>query len=76
MGAAAALASIDVLFEDRLLEHAESMGQLIENRLHELTKKYDFVSHIQGLGLFWTVHVAGENANTPIRRATENIKKT
>ena len=39
LGAAAALASIDVLFEDHLLEHAESMGRLIENRLREMTEK-------------------------------------
>ncbi len=75
LGAAAALASIDVLFEDHLLEHAESMGRIIEKRLHELIKKYGFVSHIQGLGLFWTVHIAGEAANTPVRRATEKYQE-
>lgn len=75
LAAAAALASIDVLFEDRLLEHAQSMGALIEDRLQKIVEKHAIVSHIQGIGLFWTVHIAGENANTPVRRATEKYQK-
>ena len=75
LGAAAALASIDVLFEDKLIEHALSMGVWIEKRLLELAEKYPIVSHIQGIGLFWTVHLAGQDENTPVRLATEKYQE-
>ncbi len=75
LASAAALASIDVLFEDRLLEHAKTMGIWIEKRLKKIAEKHEIVSHIQGIGLFWTVHIAGENTNTPVRRATEKYQE-
>lgn len=75
LAAAAALASIDVLFDDRLLEHTQSMGTWVEKRLLVLAEKYPIVSHIQGIGLFWTVHIAGQDKNTPVRRATEKYEE-
>ncbi len=75
LAAAAALASIDALFEDRLLEHAQSMGVWIEKRLQKIAEKHEIVSHIQGIGLFWTVHIAGESESAPVRRATEKYQK-
>ncbi len=74
LASAAALASIDALYEEQLIEKAESMGFWIKNRLEEIAEKHAIVSHIQGIGLFWTVHIAGEDASTPVRRATEKYQ--
>ncbi len=74
LAAAAALASIDTLIEDELLEHARAMGDRIERRLLEIADNHAIVSHIQGIGLFWMVHIAGKDENTPVRLATEKYQ--
>ena len=75
LGASAALASIDTLFEENLLKKTRNMGVWVEKRLLEFAKKFEIVSHIQGIGLFWTIHIRGENKNTPVRRATEKYER-
>ncbi len=75
LAAAAALASIDTLIEDKLLEHTQAMGDWVGRRLLEIAEKHANVSHIQGIGLFWMVHIAGKDKNKPVRRATEKYQE-
>ncbi len=75
LAAAGALASIETLFDDKLLEHTQAMGVRVEKRLQEISEKHAIVSHIQGIGLFWTIHISSEDPNKPVRRATEKYQK-
>lgn len=74
LAAAAALASIDTLIEERLLEHTRAMGEWVEDRLLEIADKHAIVSHVQGIGLFWMIHIAGGQNDQPVRRATEKYQ--
>lgn len=48
---AAALASIKVIEEERLIENASRMGKLMMERLIEMKKRFSFVGDVRGLGL-------------------------
>jgi len=48
---AAAVATIDAMIEEKMLENAVVRGEQIMKRLHQLQKKYPQISEIRGLGL-------------------------
>ncbi|KAI6222491.1 hypothetical protein M3Y99_01496600 [Aphelenchoides fujianensis] len=50
---AAILAVLDVLREERLVEHAREMGRLFEVALRELQAKHECIGDVRGVGLFW-----------------------
>lgn len=58
---AAALASIDVIEKDGLLENARKMGEYFMSRLNEFRDKYDFVKEVRGLGLMIGMEVADQS---------------
>ncbi len=77
LACAAALASIEVLTEDGLLEQGREMGQYLGWRLQELGREFDCVGDVRGLGLFWTMELVKERrSKTPLRRATEKYEPT
>ena len=77
LGAAAALASIDVLFEDGLIDRAAELGAYLGDKLTALQGRHQSIGDVRGLGLFWTIElVADRDARTPLRRATEKYSKT
>ncbi len=77
LGAAAALASIDVLFEDGLIDRAAELGAYLGDKLTALQGRHQSIGDVRGLGLFWTIElVADQDAKTPLRRATEKYSKT
>jgi 4-aminobutyrate aminotransferase len=47
----AALATLDVLQQERLVENAETVGAHLKKRLVELQGKYDAIGDVRGLGL-------------------------
>ena len=52
--AAAALANIDYMMENKLIENAEKLGPVCEDFLTALQKKYpDIIGSLQGKGLAW-----------------------
>lgn len=54
---AAALAVIDIIEEENLLQKSEIMGKKIETKLHDLAEKYAFVGEIRRLGSMVAIEI-------------------
>ena len=77
LGAAAALASIDVLHDEGLLERTRELGDYLGERLGALTARHGCVGDVRGIGLFWTIELVRDRATrAPLRRATEKYERT
>jgi len=48
----AALATLDVIKSERLMENARRLGSLALKRLNEMKEKYEIVGDVRGMGLF------------------------
>src|SRR5712664_1377210 len=57
MGCAAALATIRVYEEDRLIENARRMGAVMRDRLEDLERRYPSVGATRSIGLFGIVEL-------------------
>lgn len=77
LACAAALASIDVLQEDRIVDRVRKMGEYLGRRLAALAETHKSVGDVRGLGLFWTIElVKSKETKEPFRRATEKYAFT
>ena len=77
LGAAAALASIDVLHDEGLLERTRELGDYLGERLGALKARHGCVGDVRGIGLFWTIELVRDRATrAPLRRATEKYERT
>jgi taurine--2-oxoglutarate transaminase len=77
LACAAALASIKVLQEDGLVDHARELGEYLGQRLTALAEKHHAVGDVRGLGLFWTLElVKDRDTKEPVRLATEKYAYT
>ncbi|MEO7760575.1 MAG: aspartate aminotransferase family protein [Casimicrobiaceae bacterium] len=72
VGCAAALATLDVIADEKLVEHAATLGAQTLLRLQALPKKYPLVSNVRGIGLLLAVELrdpkTGESANDAAER--------
>lgn len=76
LGAAAALASIDVLHDEGLLERTRELGDYLGAQLAALAARHPCVGDVRGIGLFWTVELVRDRATRePLRRATEKYER-
>ncbi|MFZ9040340.1 MAG: aspartate aminotransferase family protein [Ilumatobacteraceae bacterium] len=67
VSAAVALAVLDVIADEGLLEHATLTGELLGERLAELANRYEVIGAVQGRGLFWGLDlVADRTTREPI----------
>lgn len=77
LGCAAALASIEVLFDDGLLEQAKETGNYLKGQLESLKERHPSVGDVRGLGLFWTLElVRNRTSHQPLRKTTEKYSPT
>lgn len=77
LGCAAALASINVLHEDKILDRVTEMGQYLGSRLRALEKEHKSVGDVRGIGLFWTLElVKNRRTREPFRRHTEKYSRS
>jgi taurine---2-oxoglutarate transaminase len=76
LACAGALAGIDALLNDGLLEHARVTGERLGKRLIELGARFPCVGDVRGLGLFWTMEMVMPGSQKPLRRATEKYEET
>ena len=77
LAASAALASLEVLEEEKLVERAASLGAYLGEKLHALKPHHPSIGDVRGLGLFWTIElVADRTSKKPLRRATEKYSRT
>jgi 4-aminobutyrate aminotransferase len=62
----AALATLDVLQHEKLVENADKVGAHVKQRLFELQKKHECIGDVRGLGLMLaTEFVKDRRAKTP-----------
>jgi 4-aminobutyrate aminotransferase-like enzyme len=67
----AALATIEVIEEDNLVENARVMGKRLRDGLEALKQKYPVIGDVRGMGLMQGLELVGENK----RPAPEAVKR-
>ena len=63
LATAAAVATIDVMSEEKMVEHAENIGQtVIKPLLEQLQAKHKLIGEVRGLGVFWALDLVKDRA--------------
>lgn len=57
LGCAAAIASLEVYEEQKLIENSAAMGEILKKGLNELKEKHPCISEVRGVGLFQAVEM-------------------
>lgn len=74
---AGALAGINVLLEEGLIDLARKNGEYLGSRLKMLAAEFEMVGDVRGLGLFWTIElVKDRKSRQPIRQVGEKYANT
>lgn len=61
-GPAAALANMDIIVKENLLENVVTMGDYFQDRLFELKDKYSIIGDVRGKGLFQGLELVKDRA--------------
>jgi 4-aminobutyrate aminotransferase-like enzyme len=72
LGCAAALANLDVIEKERLVDRAAKMGQEFMKRFNEMKDRYEIVGDARGLGMMCGLELVKDTKKTP---AVEETKK-
>jgi ornithine--oxo-acid transaminase len=72
---AAALASLHVIEEERLVENAAVLGEYVITRLREISKDSPFVSDVRGKGLMFAIDFARPKSNFKLKMAWDMLHK-
>jgi len=79
LGCAAALATLRVYEDDRLIDNARRMGDLMKDLLSDLQAKHAIVGAVRSLGLFGIVELVKDRATmeplAPFNGTSEQMKK-
>ncbi|HTV47612.1 MAG TPA: aspartate aminotransferase family protein [Phycisphaerae bacterium] len=75
MAMAAALASIHVIEEEKLVENAEKLGQYVMTRLSEIGRSCPFVTEVRGKGLMFGIDFARPADSLKLRMAWDALHK-
>ena len=68
-----AVSTVFDLFEKYgIVEHVQSVAPYLEQRLDELTEKYDFLKERRGMGLMQGIEVSGRPVGEIVSKALEN----
>jgi acetylornithine/succinyldiaminopimelate/putrescine aminotransferase len=59
---AAAIATIQAIEEENLLENARNMGEYAQNKIRQLQSKYSCIDHVRGVGLMIGIQLAEPGA--------------
>jgi 4-aminobutyrate aminotransferase len=62
IGAAAALATLDVIEEEALLNRSESLGLSVLTRLSDMAKRHPEIREARGVGMLWGVELDGDSS--------------
>jgi 4-aminobutyrate aminotransferase len=71
---AAALATIDVIDDEKLVENAKSTGAHLRQRLEELKDRYAFIDEVRGMGLMHGIEIVDGNGRPDGERAGHLLK--
>jgi 4-aminobutyrate aminotransferase len=72
LGCAAALASIDVIEKEKLIDRSAKMGQQFMKRLEEMKEKHRIVGDARGIGMMCGLELVSDAKKTP---AVEETKR-
>jgi 4-aminobutyrate aminotransferase len=73
MGTAAALATLDVIEEDGLLERAKTIGAVAKARLGALQRKHPAIGEVRGVGAMVALEFVAEDGRTPDAATVEAV---
>ena len=77
LGCAGALAALDVLLKDGILDEVGNKGQYLEKKLRFIAEKHPCVGDVRGVGLFYTMElVVDQETKEPLRKTTEKYSRT
>jgi len=63
LATAAAVATIDVMTEEKMVEHAAEIGQnVIKPALEALAAKHKVIGEVRGLGVFWAIELVKDRS--------------
>jgi adenosylmethionine-8-amino-7-oxononanoate aminotransferase len=62
VGAAAGLATLKILQEEKLVENSAKLGAILGEKLHEAFAEHPNIGDIRGRGLFWTLEIVEDKA--------------
>ena len=71
LGCAAALATLDVIDEQRLCDHAASLGAATLEELRELKRRHPIVADVRGIGLLLAVELRDPQSGAPANGIAE-----
>ncbi|MEM1677236.1 MAG: aminotransferase class III-fold pyridoxal phosphate-dependent enzyme [Nitrososphaerota archaeon] len=54
-----ALETLSIIKDEGLVERAERVGRIIEERLRDLSRELKIVNTVEGKGMYYTIHFAG-----------------
>jgi taurine--2-oxoglutarate transaminase len=63
LGCAAAVATIETLRDERLVEHTAAMGETVGSRLAGMAVAHPSVGDVRGLGLLWAIELVRDRAS-------------
>jgi 4-aminobutyrate aminotransferase-like enzyme len=71
---AAALANLDILKKDRLVERSASLGKELGAALEEIARKHHrYVRSVNGRGLFYSMHFRNPDTGEPLSEVCDQI---
>jgi len=73
VGSAAALAVLEVIEEENLLNRAQELGKIMQVRLLEMKERYQMIGDVRGIGLLWGIDLVIDR-NTKERAVAEAEK--
>jgi 4-aminobutyrate aminotransferase / (S)-3-amino-2-methylpropionate transaminase / 5-aminovalerate transaminase len=62
---AAAMASIDVIVEERLVENAARLGKILLERLRAMQPRFPYFGHVDGVGLVAAINIVKPGTKDP-----------
>jgi len=69
LASAAALASVQTIVEEKLVENSRNMGERFLTRLRAMKEKFPFIGEVRGKGLFLAMElVSDQETRTPIAK--------
>ena len=73
VGCAAALATLGVIEDERLLERSQRLGAYALDRLRELQRRLPIVADVRGIGLLLAIELVDPASGAPARDAAERV---
>jgi 4-aminobutyrate aminotransferase len=71
VGCAAALATLDVIDDERLVEHAASLGDWALGVLREMQSRHPLIADVRGVGLLLALELRDPDSGLPAHAAAE-----